>query len=162
MSDETEFSELDRLLSQYLEGELSREELSTLEEIILADDRFADRFSRWCLMHRQVAELLSEDRLHELMDQFVTGSPGPPKSMLSPLVKAAQQNRTGASDTRSMQTWLRGDATECRRLLRPAMPDVLRAYRVHDDVLKESFPALRAPEPLAKRAKGGLDAFSDS
>jgi hypothetical protein len=98
-----------------LEGELSREELSTLEEIILADDRFADRFSRWCLMHRQVAELLSEDRLHELMDQFVTGSPGPPKSMLSPLVKAAQQNRTGASDTRSMRTWLRGDAAWSRR-----------------------------------------------
>jgi putative SOS response-associated peptidase YedK len=45
------------------------------------------------------------------------------------------------------ETWLRGDEKECRKLLRPAGPDVLRAYRVHDDVLRDAFPAEKAPEP---------------
>lgn len=53
--------------------------------------------------------------------------------------------------------WLRGDAAACRALLRPATDAVLRSYRVHDDVLKESFPAERAPLPLRP---SGLDAFA--
>jgi hypothetical protein len=113
MSDDVQHTKLDRLLSRYLEGGLSREEMAALEEIILSDDRFADQFSRWCLLHRQIAELLSEDQLHELMDQFVTGSPGPPKNMFSPLARA-DQHRSGRSGTRNAGMWSRGNAAWIR------------------------------------------------
>lgn len=74
-------------------------------------------------------------------------------------------------DWTECETWLRGDAEECRKLLRPAGTDLLRSYRVHDDVLKEAFPAAEAPRPLAggpgptspapgPRKKTGLDAFT--
>lgn len=78
-----EFDDLDQILSRYLEGEISADELAQLEARLESDEAFADHFSRWCLMHRQVTELLSEDILHQLMDQFVTGSPALPKSVRS-------------------------------------------------------------------------------
>lgn len=79
----SEFQEFDRLLSRYFEGELTEQELQALESQLLASDAFAEHFSRWCLMHRQVAELLTEDTLHALMDQFVTGSPALPKNLVA-------------------------------------------------------------------------------
>ncbi len=63
-------------------------------------------------------------------------------------------------DWDACKAWLGGDPDACRQLLRPAGPDTLRAYRVHDDVLKEAFPAARAPEPYGKGGgEAGLDAF---
>ena len=57
MSDEAEF---DRLLSRYLDGSVSAAELAQLESRLLADDEFTRRFSRWCLLHRQISELFTE------------------------------------------------------------------------------------------------------
>ncbi|MES2154508.1 MAG: SOS response-associated peptidase family protein [bacterium] len=50
-------------------------------------------------------------------------------------------------DWKECQTWLAGDDAACRKLLRPATTDLLGAYRVHDDVLRDAFPAAKAPLP---------------
>ena len=79
----SDYSEFDVLLSRYLDGTLSTNELAQLEEKLVGDDAFAEHFSRWCLAHRQIVELLTETKLHDLMDQFVQGSPGLPKGRIS-------------------------------------------------------------------------------
>src|SRR3954462_1968052 len=65
----------EQLLNRYFEGSITGEELKQLEELLLGDDAFARDMGRWCVMHRQIGELLSEDQLHELMDRFATSSP---------------------------------------------------------------------------------------
>ena len=75
----SDYSEFDVLLNRYLDGTLSTNELAQLEAKLVGDDAFAEHFSRWCLAHRQIVELLTETKLHDLMDQFVQGSPGLPK-----------------------------------------------------------------------------------
>jgi hypothetical protein len=75
----TDYSEFDAVLNRYLDGTASADELAQIEAQLVADEAFAEHFSRWCLAHRQIAELLTETRLHDLMDQFVQGSPGLPK-----------------------------------------------------------------------------------
>ena len=52
---------------------------------LAADEQFAEHVARWCLTHRQVSELLTESKLHRLMDQFVTTSPGLPKETMKQL-----------------------------------------------------------------------------
>lgn len=42
------------------------------------------------------------------------------------------------------------DAEPARALLRPGTRDVIESYRVHDDVLRDSFPAERCAEPFAE------------
>jgi ferric-dicitrate binding protein FerR (iron transport regulator) len=71
--------EVDPLLSAFLDGSISRDELAAIETRLTTDAQFADYFARWCLTHRQIIELLAESQLHRLMDQFVTTSPGLPK-----------------------------------------------------------------------------------
>ena len=71
----SDYLAFDPLLSRYFEGAISREELTQLEEKLLADEDFARYVSRWCMMHRQIADLLTEKQLHQLMDQFATRSP---------------------------------------------------------------------------------------
>ena len=97
-----EYAELDRLLSRYLDGSLSQEELARLESQLAADQQFADHFARWCLVHRQIFELETESKLHDLMDQFVQGSPTLPKETFrqaagsparSPSMAAARTSR---------------------------------------------------------------------
>jgi putative SOS response-associated peptidase YedK len=57
------------------------------------------------------------------------------------------------------QTWLKADdERSVRALLRPAGPDLLTAYRVHDDVFKESFDSKDCAKPYAERPQG-LDRF---
>ena len=66
------------------------------------------QFSRWCLLHRQIHELLSENTLHQLMEQYVTGSAAMPKKALSkstatavdPHVKAAERGAPNSSHPR--------------------------------------------------------------
>ena len=41
----------------------------------MEDDEFARRVANLCLIHHQIGELLTEDQLHEIMDQFATRSP---------------------------------------------------------------------------------------
>lgn len=51
-------------------------------------------------------------------------------------------------DWDEVETWLTGtDQGLLRRLLRPADASLLASYRVHDDVLKDSFPAARCADP---------------
>ncbi|MBI2077623.1 MAG: SOS response-associated peptidase family protein [Euryarchaeota archaeon] len=58
------------------------------------------------------------------------------------------------------KTWLAAeDEKAMRRLLRPAGIDLLRSYRVHDDVFKDSFPAERCSEPLVERTARGIEDF---
>lgn len=56
-------------------------------------------------------------------------------------------------DWSEAEAWLSGeDEASWRRLLRPATSDVIESYRVHDDVLKPSFPAERCAEPWTPAA----------
>ncbi len=75
----SEYPELDRLLSRYLDGSAEAADMATLEATLAADEQFAEHFARWCLAHRQIADLLTESKLHLLMDQFATSSPSLPK-----------------------------------------------------------------------------------
>ncbi|HEY2826017.1 MAG TPA: LamG-like jellyroll fold domain-containing protein [Pirellulales bacterium] len=81
----SDYPQLDHLLSRYLDGTVNADELAQLESHLLADEKFAEHFSRWCLLHQQISELFTERALHEIMDQFVNGTPGLPKKALSHL-----------------------------------------------------------------------------
>jgi len=81
----SDYPEFDHVLSRYLDGSINTDELAQLESRLLADERFAEHFSRWCLLHQQISEIFTESALHEIMDQFVKGSPALPKKALSHL-----------------------------------------------------------------------------
>ncbi|HYO26185.1 MAG TPA: LamG-like jellyroll fold domain-containing protein [Lacipirellulaceae bacterium] len=80
-----DYAEYDELLSRYFDGAATPQDLARLEADLLRGDRLADYVSQWSLMHRQVVELLREDALCHLMDQFPAGAPSLPKSVYSPL-----------------------------------------------------------------------------
>lgn len=64
-------------------------------------------------------------------------------------------------DWKEAAAWLEAaDEPRMRSLLRPAGPDVLRAYRVSDDVLKADFPPGLSPQPYEAPRQSGLDAFT--
>ena len=88
----SEYPELDRLLSRYLDGSGTADELALLESRLSADGQFAEHAARWCLAHRQVSELLTENKLHRLMDQFVTTAPGLPKETVKQLRESSVAN----------------------------------------------------------------------
>ena len=84
------FEQFDEILSRYLDGSISPDQLAQLDAKLLADETFAAHFSRWCLLHRQIAELLTESTLHEIMDQFATGTGSLPKNVLKQSGSAAK------------------------------------------------------------------------
>jgi hypothetical protein len=79
---------LGALLCSYWVGSSSAAEIAVLEARLIADEAFADRVSQWCLMHRQIGELMTESALHEMMDRFVQGMPGPPRGVFAPTSRA--------------------------------------------------------------------------
>ncbi len=133
----SEYTEFDPLLSKYLDGSIRSEELVQLETKLLGDSEFAAHFSRWCLLHRQVTELLTENTLHQLMDQFSQGAPSLPIAALSQLTSGAPpsaplgsfsiQNRSRRGTWRSTHTnweaslfnrfWVPGIATAALLLI---------------------------------------------
>ena len=94
-------NEFDPLISRYLDGSIPPDELTALESKIISDEKFVLEFSRGCLLHRQIAELLKEDNLHQLMEQFATGTPLP-KAVLDQ-VAAVNTLRNSSSIERSSQ-----------------------------------------------------------
>ncbi len=72
--------DFERLISRYLDGTIDARELGEFEEYLASGEVPAQRFAEWCLMHRQVADILSEDRLHDLIDQMLVDRPGPPRT----------------------------------------------------------------------------------
>ena len=88
----SDYREFDELLSRYFEGSISSEDLSRLEQNLLADEMFAQHVSQWCLMHRQIADLLTEKALHELMEGYVTGSPALQQEIFNQSSPASAQN----------------------------------------------------------------------
>ena len=71
----SDYGNCDLVLSRYFEGSITPEELAQLDKLLIEDQDAARHAAEWCLMHRQIGELLTEDQLHELMDQFATRSP---------------------------------------------------------------------------------------
>lgn len=64
-------------------------------------------------------------------------------------------------DWTEAQEWLAAkDPDRLRKLLRPAGTDLLRSYRVHDDVFKEKFPAEKCSDPYQAPKPKGLDRFA--
>jgi anti-sigma factor RsiW len=89
----SEYSEFDCVLSRYLDGTLGTEELAELEAKLVGDEAFAEHVSRWCLAHRQITELLTETKLHDLMDQFVQGNPTLPRGAFRQATTASASSR---------------------------------------------------------------------
>ena len=114
----SEYPELDRILSRYFDGSITADELAALEVRLLADDQFAEQVSRWCLLHRQVSELLTETKLHALMDHFVKGSPTLPKDALLQLAsKSTRKSNLGRTDVPFDDRQYRVRGFPLRRLL---------------------------------------------
>lgn len=88
-----------RLISLYFDGVLDSEELSELEQRLIEDTAFADLFARCSLTHRQVIELLTEDKLHLLLDQAVASSPSLPRGMLAELTSRPRRQSDSVRDS---------------------------------------------------------------
>ena len=97
----SEYPDLDRLLSRFLDGSVAAAELTLLESQLASDERFAEHLARWCLAHRQITELLTESKLHLLMDQCVRSSPALPKEAF----RLASNSAMRDSDKLSQEMW---------------------------------------------------------
>ena len=78
-----------RLISRFLDRDLTPEEVSLLDKRVTEDPEFSELLARCSLTHRQVLELFHEDKLHELLDQAVLGAPSLPKGLRTPPLPAA-------------------------------------------------------------------------
>lgn len=79
-----------QLVSLYLEGALSAEELAEFERRLAADQGFAEEVARMSLTHRQILELFSERKLHHLLEQAIVSSPLVPRPLLAELAGGAR------------------------------------------------------------------------
>lgn len=80
--------QLDQILSRYFDGSISDAELAQLESAIVADPQFTQHVARWCVMHQHIGDLLTERLLHQLMDQFATGTSSLRQEILNNPAKA--------------------------------------------------------------------------
>jgi hypothetical protein len=97
----SDLQQFDSLLHKYLEGETDATEVKELERLLLSDDSLVERASEQSLLHRQVFELLTEQRLHEIMDTFAGSGRAVPQSLRT----AASDSQTPAKSTRSAHVW---------------------------------------------------------
>lgn len=77
------YEQLDPILSRYFDGSINDAELAQLESAIVADPQFTQYVARWCVMHQHIGDLLTERILHQLMDQFATGTSSLRQEILS-------------------------------------------------------------------------------
>jgi Concanavalin A-like lectin/glucanases superfamily len=98
----SDYPQLDRLISRYVDGLASADDMAALEQMLARDERFAEHLARWCLAHRQVSELLAESKLHDLMDQFASSSPGLPKDAF----RDRRERGAPSGGRRRMFAWL--------------------------------------------------------
>jgi anti-sigma factor RsiW len=103
-----EYGQYDRLLSRYVDGALDAKELGELERMLLSDNQFVEHVARWCLTHRQIADLLTESALHHLMDQFVQTSPGLARHKLSRMAAVGVRKKNDDSLERKRGAESRG------------------------------------------------------
>lgn len=80
-----------RLVSLYLEGSLSAAELAEFEQRITEDEAFADSVARCSLTHRQIMELFSESKLHDLLERAIASSPSLPRPLLAELAAGSRE-----------------------------------------------------------------------
>lgn len=66
----SEYAELDCILSRYFDGSASTADVAALESRLADDVASAEHVARWCFTHRQISDLLTESKLHDLLDQF--------------------------------------------------------------------------------------------
>ena len=119
-----ELQNFDNLLHKYFEGLATTAEVQELEGLLLADDALVERASEQSLLHRQVFELLTEERLHELMDKFV-GSTAPSQH---PCAAAASITEPRANGPGWSTPVLAGDGTRLARRGSPAGYCTLAAF----------------------------------
>jgi hypothetical protein len=144
-----DYPEFDALLSRFLDGAASAEEMATLEMQLHRDERFAEHFARWCLAHRQITELLTEGELHKLMDQFVTSAPAFPKqSFRRPAGLQDQPAETHSVSTRHDDTYPRR-VSQVRWARRLSAIAVAAVVIVGSAWLFSSLPLREQSQPLA-------------
>jgi hypothetical protein len=88
----SEYQDFDSLLHKYFEGLASTQEVELLGQLLLTDDDLVQRASEQSLLHRQVFELVTEQRLHEIMDKFAGGGSAVPS-----LLRASSHNVSDSS-----------------------------------------------------------------
>lgn len=118
------YPELDGILSRFLDGSMTSSEVERLERALADDAAFADHFARWCLAHRQITELLTENKLHDLMDRFVMTAPSFPKTAREPvqraMMAASGKSSTEAPTSNSAKRGLRKSRFSAAQLLAAA------------------------------------------
>ena len=99
MSEQTNKT-IDRLISRYVDGEISTTELAELDEAIRADASGADQAAQWFLLHRQTLELAAEQRFSAVVDGVLAGSLSPPETRSD-----RQPSKGVASESHSRRAW---------------------------------------------------------
>lgn len=76
-------SAIDKLLSRYLDGSLTVEELAELDDAIQHRVGVAEQTANWFLLHRQTQELTAEEKFSAVVDGVLAGSLSLPPSRSS-------------------------------------------------------------------------------
>lgn len=97
--------ELDRLFSRYLDGTINSEEAAQLSSAVARDPAIARAFAEWCLMQRQVVDVLCEDKFHDLIDQMLVARPGLPGEMSRRIDGGARATAPDHSPGKALWRW---------------------------------------------------------
>lgn len=97
----SEYAELDRILSRYFDGSASAADVAELESRLADDAAAAEHVARWCFTHRQIADLLAESQLHDLMDRFSSSPLLPKEAFRTGRDRNAESGRFG----QRMMSW---------------------------------------------------------
>ncbi len=84
------------LIGRYFDGIATQEDLQEIQNRLIAEEEFANSFARAGILHRQISELITEKRLHQLLDEVASNSPA-----LSLLSKKRTISRSQLLDSKS-------------------------------------------------------------
>lgn len=97
----SDLQRFDGLLHKYFEGTANVSDVQELEHLLLTDDLLVQRASEQSLVHRQVYELIAEERFHEIMDTVAGGGRAVPQSLRG----AAKMTEATTRPEWTTQTW---------------------------------------------------------
>lgn len=63
------------LIERYFDGIASKQDIREIETRLVEEEKFSDSFARAGILHRQISELITENRLHKLLDEAASHSP---------------------------------------------------------------------------------------
>lgn len=90
-----------KLCSRYLDNDLSKDEVEHFDWLLCNDANFADIFARCALTHRQISELITEDKLHSLLDTALSGTPSLPRELVKQISDTQSSNHLLSASKRT-------------------------------------------------------------